>query len=609
MTVNISYFAGAGWQFFDANGNPLTGGKIYTYSAGTTTPATTYTSNSGGTPNANPIILDAAGRAPNEIWLTEGSSYKFILKDSTDVQIGSYDNIAGVNDVSTISASIYANLASTSDNAKGDALIGFKQSNASGFLTDAVARTVNTKFQDIINVKDFGAVGDGSADDAGAILAAMNACPVYGTVQFAPGATYKIGSTLTIPKSYLTIDGQGARIVAAANTNFENMMVAVSQERITVKNLYFDANQINRSSTQNIRFCGLTFTSCIDSIMQTCLVENCRPYAGIPAVSFTLGGACLRCKIINCTAVNGATNGVNGTDGFFTSGANNLITGCEAYACTDTGFVVESSNGSGISGCVARECGAGGAITNATDVDKYGNYINGLSIYDCNGGSGVTGFGLSLGNPLGTSIGNLYDSFIANVTIVCTSGGATIGNGPAVNLRQTGTARTARMSFDNIRIVGNANSTQGFLLRGDYISIRNCDAYNLPTSGIQIDTDCTHAFVSGNTITLSANGIVTTGTSSGVITNNYCFLQTGYGVAAFDTSDLMLSFNYVQSPGVGAYYTQAGATTKVIGALYANGDLQTSTATGTVISGSIVNKIPIYDKAGSPLGYLPIYNS
>ena len=67
--VALSSLGGAGWQFFDNSGNILSGGKLFTYAAGTTTPATTYTSNSGLTPNSNPIILDAAGRVTNQIWL------------------------------------------------------------------------------------------------------------------------------------------------------------------------------------------------------------------------------------------------------------------------------------------------------------------------------------------------------------------------------------------------------------------------------------------------------------------------------------------------------------------------------------------------------------
>lgn len=101
MSINISYLAGAGAQFFDGNGDPLTGGLLYTYLAGTTTPVTTYTSRSGAANNTNPIVLDAAGRTPAEIWLDGGVLYKFVLKTSAYVQIGSYDNIPAVNDPTT----------------------------------------------------------------------------------------------------------------------------------------------------------------------------------------------------------------------------------------------------------------------------------------------------------------------------------------------------------------------------------------------------------------------------------------------------------------------------------------------------------------------------
>ena len=79
-------------QFIDANGNPLSGGKLYTYAAGTTTPLATYTTSAGTITNANPVILDSAGRA--SVWLAAGV-YKFVLKDSTDVLVYTTDNITG----------------------------------------------------------------------------------------------------------------------------------------------------------------------------------------------------------------------------------------------------------------------------------------------------------------------------------------------------------------------------------------------------------------------------------------------------------------------------------------------------------------------------------
>jgi len=84
---------GIGQQFFDDNGVPLAGGLIYTYQAGSSTPLVTYTTNAGTIANANPIVLDAAGRVPQEIWLLTGYSYKFVLQNASAVLIQTLDNI------------------------------------------------------------------------------------------------------------------------------------------------------------------------------------------------------------------------------------------------------------------------------------------------------------------------------------------------------------------------------------------------------------------------------------------------------------------------------------------------------------------------------------
>ena len=112
MTVFLSPLAGAGAQFFDGNGAPLAGGRIFTYTAGTTTPEATYTSISGATAHPNPIVLNSEGRVPAEIWLTESVSYKFILQTAAGVQIGTYDDISGVNDL-TVSGISWANVTGT----------------------------------------------------------------------------------------------------------------------------------------------------------------------------------------------------------------------------------------------------------------------------------------------------------------------------------------------------------------------------------------------------------------------------------------------------------------------------------------------------------------
>ena len=224
MAVTLSFIGGAGWQFFDNNGVPLAGGKLYTYAAGTTTPQTTYTSRDGLTANANPIILDSAGRTPQQIWSTEGLLYKYVITTSSNVLIRTWDNIGGTE----VASDLGADLANTTDNAKGDALVGFKQANINGFFTGAVARTVSDKLQEIISVKDFGAVGDGVADDTDAFQAAYNALAAnrvspFGTGKiYIPRGNYLINGTVALTSAISTIfvgDGPDAsQIIRTVDT-------------------------------------------------------------------------------------------------------------------------------------------------------------------------------------------------------------------------------------------------------------------------------------------------------------------------------------------------------------------------------------------------------
>ena len=87
---------GIGQQFFDNNGVPLAGGLIYTYQAGSSTPLATYQDNAGTIANANPIVLDSAGRVPNEIWLLNGYSYKFIIQSASATTLITLDNLYGI---------------------------------------------------------------------------------------------------------------------------------------------------------------------------------------------------------------------------------------------------------------------------------------------------------------------------------------------------------------------------------------------------------------------------------------------------------------------------------------------------------------------------------
>lgn len=85
LATNVSF------QCFGLDGKPLAGGKVYTYSAGTTTSKATYTTMAGAVANPNPVILDQNGKA--KIFLGDGS-YRLQIKDSNDALIDDIDQIS-----------------------------------------------------------------------------------------------------------------------------------------------------------------------------------------------------------------------------------------------------------------------------------------------------------------------------------------------------------------------------------------------------------------------------------------------------------------------------------------------------------------------------------
>ena len=279
MAVNLSPIGGVAGQFFDNNGNPLVGGKLYTYAAGTTTPQVTYTSATGVTPNSNPIILNAGGRVPAEIWLTDGLAYKFVLYTSADALIGSWDNIVGINsnfvnfvtseEVQTATAGQTVFTLTTMQYQPGTnnlvvyvdgvnqveggtysfvetsstvvtftaglhlgAIVKFVSAEtlSTGVTSadlvsyqpagsGAVTTNVQTKLRETVSVKDFGAVGDGVTDDTAAFTAARTASNGR---YFVPAGTYLVDASPDVFADAFTAAGNANIKIGATTYNVSN---------------------------------------------------------------------------------------------------------------------------------------------------------------------------------------------------------------------------------------------------------------------------------------------------------------------------------------------------------------------------------------------------
>jgi len=421
MAVNLSPVGGVAAQFFTNTGAVLTGGKLYTYAAGTTTPVVTYTSSQGNVAWTNPIVLDAAGRVSGsgEIWLTDGVIYKFVLKDSNDVLIATYDNITGINSNAvaytnqqeivtatanqtvfdlmityapgTNSLSVFvdgvnqygpgaqysyvetdsntvtfnsglhvgAEVKFTTTQQQGAGAVDASQVTYDPPFTGSAVTNVEAKLAQTINVKDFGAVGDGSTDDTAAINAAIDAAynAGGGVVTFLP-KTYAILTTVKI-RSNVTLDLCGATLQRIGTNKTMNIVQNYTYNPATATDSYIGiingivagnvtndvATQDHTAAAGNIFFYGV-------SIFR---IENIRI---VDANSNGFGW-----REATNGIVNHVTGGTFGGNLFApTSGLNNYVTNCDfAYAgatgaspgvCVD----IESNSVSEVTGIYFSNC-------------------------------------------------------------------------------------------------------------------------------------------------------------------------------------------------------------------------------------------------------------
>lgn len=172
--------------FLDIDGQPLDAGYIYLGVANQATeanPIQAYWDAALSVPATQPILTKAGfpvnAGVPARVYVN--SDYSIVVKNRNGFQVFS----------SPIATDRF-------NNAIDSSAVSFLQAG-----TGAVARTAQAKMRDVVSVKDFGAVGDGVADDTAAFTAAIAAAPGSGVRIYAPAGTYLISSKLTLSKEIL----------------------------------------------------------------------------------------------------------------------------------------------------------------------------------------------------------------------------------------------------------------------------------------------------------------------------------------------------------------------------------------------------------------------
>jgi len=171
------------YVFHTADGqDPNAAGLVHFYVNNTSNLATVYTDLAGTIPSSNPVTLGADGRLPSDIYTAVSLRVK--VSDLLSAQISQDDNVSPLSAIENLTE--LASIAASG----GSALIGFINSG-----TGATARTVQAKLRDNVSPLDFGATGDGLADDTAELQLVINAAA--GKWIDLQGLTYKVSTTLT----------------------------------------------------------------------------------------------------------------------------------------------------------------------------------------------------------------------------------------------------------------------------------------------------------------------------------------------------------------------------------------------------------------------------
>lgn len=211
----------------DANGDAVSGAKLYVYEAGTTTPVTTYSDAALTSANSSPVVANSAGKF-NSVYVADGN-YKVDIQDADGASLPGYpeDNINIPDNATAFKAEFKTVTALLNDSTKlgysgaiyvvaaGDIIEagGFRyEVAASGASDEHVATAGGVKLYVTgplkVDPKAYGAVGDGTTDDSPAVQKALNE---GGSLEFSDG-TYRLATQLKLPVYTFYDDNPGHSI-------------------------------------------------------------------------------------------------------------------------------------------------------------------------------------------------------------------------------------------------------------------------------------------------------------------------------------------------------------------------------------------------------------
>jgi len=398
-------------QYLDADGIPRTGALANFYVTGTTTRANTYSDSGLTTPHANPVVQLSNGYFP-PIYLDPAVTYKLVLTDSGGANAVTVDPLNATLTQAELGAILYPRTASEI----------------------AASVTPTYYYYPPGDVRRYGAVGDGSTDDATAVTRAANSGHA---VVLEAGKTYLLsGWTALTPAGVLRITGNGATLkgpVAATNflsptTNFDIRGVTFDRWASVVSRL-----EAATGSFTDVAFIGNRCTNCTGRVFD---IE--RPVEWYR---------------------------IEGNDFDTCSGGYAVHIGANTYASQDTWTkgIVKGNRFKTLS--ASGTTSAAAILIYGREVEISGNVIDGVT---------QSGTGEAWGIYTKVRYGRVFDNYVNNVVPA--------GSGDNVGINIKGNTRTA------------TGVPQGFanLVYGNHV--RNIGVAGSKGSGIRVQTDDVHVY-------------------------------------------------------------------------------------------------------------------
>lgn len=503
--------------------------------------------------------------------------------------------------------------------------------------TGAVSRTVQSKLRDVVSVKDFGAVGDGVADDT---VALQNWANSTGILLMPPGV-YKITSTITL-SSNTSITAPFGAVVQTSTINI-SLFSATSKSNIQIDGVKFKATSAGSSAY----VAGVKFVSCTNSKVSNCIFEGMQ-WAGVmldgcvrctvrdshfsgwlgtvqDAADVCIYNDCSLCEVLNNYCYGGGNHGVLVQDPY---------AGLLPKKCLVSGNRIGQHTAYGVAVYIPGTAGTGD-----TDIQVTNNYIENIQgSYSTNrsSGAGIYAVGNYIGaiQITGNSIVNCCSQTLdrtltpAGIGINGVASGVTkplISNntvsgmpqGDGINISSSAGGAVVCNNVINIPSTNNGTGVGGATLLGSGIRVE-------ASSGVELTGNSAIVYGTGSAFFQYANGIassnisVTGGfyqsassptfraaqnggfTTSDLIVSGVRAVNTGssnYAFSLASVSRAALTNNIAYAPAFEALQINACTQVRVSGGSYTSGATPAISTTGTC-TGSFIDQSVYWGTGG-----------